>query len=151
MIEAAIICTGITVGMIGKIILTDVRAINEELRLESIKPTIEQKLDLILKLVSEQSQIPIEDIVSKRRYRPITVARQISQFLMVKLYESEDVQINYKLISQKTNRDRTAIYHSCNVINDAIEVRDKDVLRILKKCVSAGEPSKQLNEIINEG
>jgi len=113
---------------------------NAELALESlVKPRSndkflnESKIKNVLSIVSDYYRISTIDLISKKRTRKYVFPRQVSMYLIKKIYD-----LPYKKIGVYfNNRDHSTVMHSVEKINNEIEMDKnvkKDVEKLMVKC-----------------
>jgi chromosomal replication initiator protein len=70
---------------------------------------------MVINTVSKITGISVDDIMSRRRHKPIAKARQIAYYMMKRHCQ----HLSYDRIAYSINRtDHTTIMHGCAVIED---------------------------------
>jgi len=80
----------------------------------------------LLDIVSQLTGVPKEDIISPKRYRNITNAKQLyAYFLRIKFH------MKLKQISAIMKNDHSSVMHSLKVINNMLSIKDESTLRYI--------------------
>lgn len=121
MIPLSIICTALTLYMIARLILKD---------LKNHKPmkTKQEIIQDIINNVSEASGIDVKTLKSKTRKREVVIARQ---FAMYEIKNNFGQSISWKQVAEVFGKDHATAIHSYRTTENAIETNDIYVRRII--------------------
>ncbi len=92
------------------------------------------KMEEIIKAVSEQYNIPENDIISKRKTAPIVFARQLSMYIA-----RETTELSYKAIGESFGKDHSTVLFSVEKIEKHLKEHPyendmvNDIIKTLKK------------------
>lgn len=130
MTTLAITSALITLGMIAKLIIQDMKQSEVEPKIESMITDMNIEIDNIIERVAFAAGVSVDEMKSNSRKREIAVARQVSIYMIRNQFSD---LMTWSRISALFNRDHTTGIYAYNAIEDGIKVKDPLIRKILER------------------